>query len=201
MSTAPAIRYTPAQYLERERKALTKSEYFAGEMFAMAGATEPHNLIVTNTISELRQQLKHRPCKVYPSDMRVRVSATGLYSYPDVVVVCGEAEFEDDHRDTLLNTTLLVEVLSPSSEAYDRGKKFGHYRRLPSLKEYVLISQDRHLVEVFARQPDGHWLLAEASRLEEAIPLGSIQATLRLVEVYEKVELAPEAEVDNRVAR
>jgi Uma2 family endonuclease len=201
MSTAPVTRYTPAQYIDRERNALTKSEYFAGKIFAMTGGTEPHNLIAVNAGAELRQQLKQRPCKVYLSDMRVRVSATGLYTYPDVVVVCGEAEFEDEHRDTLLNPTVLVEVLSPSTEAYNRGKRFGHYRIIPSLKEYVLISQDRHLVEVFTRQPDGHWLLAEASRLDETIPLGSIQATLRLVEVYEKVELAPETEVDNGVAR
>ena len=139
MSLQPKPRLTPEDYLALERSADFKSEYFDGEIFAMTGASEPHNTIVANTLSEIRQQLKKRPCKVYANDMRVKVDPTGLYTYPDVVVVCGKARLEDAHLDTLLNPTLIVEVLSDSTEAYDRGRKFEHYRKLESLAEYVLI--------------------------------------------------------------
>ena len=134
---------TPEAYLTLEESAPEKNEYVDGEIFAMTCASEPHNLIVVNTVRELGNQLKKRPCKVYASDMRVKVSPTGLFTYPDVVVVCGQAQFDDSHRDTLLNPTLIVEVLSESTEAYDRGRKFEHYRKLESLAEYVLIAQHR----------------------------------------------------------
>lgn len=166
MSSLPKARFTPQQYLALERAAETKSEFFNGEIFAMAGASREHNLIATNVVRELSAQLKGRPCETYPGDMRVKVSETGLYTYPDVVVVCGEPRFEDEHGDTLLNPTLVVEVLSPSTEAYDRGEKSSHYRRLASLAEYVLIAQDRCHVERYARRPDGLWLLAEARGLD-----------------------------------
>src|SRR5947208_218210 len=124
MRPAAQSRCSVEEYLEFERAAELRHEYLAGEVFAMVGASEPHNLIVTNVVGELRQQLKSRPCKVYPTDMRVKVAPSGLYTYPDVVVVCGPAQFDDAQRDTLLNPTLLVEVLSASTEAYDRGDKF-----------------------------------------------------------------------------
>lgn len=143
MSSHAQQRYTPEEYLTLERQAQCKSAYYAGEIFATAGASRWHNLIVTNVLRELSLQLKGRPCTTYPSDMRVKVSPTGLYTYPDVTVVCGEAQSEDHQQDTLLNPTLIVEVLSESTEAYDRGGKFAHYRKLPSLLEYVLITQTK----------------------------------------------------------
>ena len=189
MSLQPKPRLTPEDYLALERSADFKSEYFDGEIFAMTGASEPHNTIVANTLSEIRQQLKKRPCKVYANDMRVKVDPTGLYTYPDVVVVCGKARLEDAHLDTLLNPTLIVEVLSDSTEAYDRGRKFEHYRKLESLTEYVLIAQHQPHVESYRRQPDHHWLLTECSGLDGALRLESIDCELALAEIYDKVEL------------
>jgi Uma2 family endonuclease len=190
MSTQPKTFLTPEQYLEIERKAEYKSEYYGGEMFAMAGAREAHNLIVPQTSSQLIQQLRGRPCRVYSNDMRVRVSATGLYTYPDVVVVRGEPRFLDEQRDTLLNPTLVVEVLSPTTEAYDRGRKFEHYRSLESLKEYLLIASERAGAELFTRQPSGQWLLTAATRPEETIELQSVACRIALADIYEKVEFA-----------
>ena len=189
MSLQPKTRLTPEEYLAIERKAEYKSEYFNGEMFAMAGASERHVLIVTNVVAELRGQLRRRPCTVYSTDLRVRVSPAGLYTYPDVVVVCGQAQFADDQKDTLLNPTLIVEVLSESTKDYDRGGKFEHYRTLMSLSEYVLIDQDKHHVEHFVRQPENRWLLSETNRLEDTIHVSSISCDLALAEVYDKVEL------------
>src|SRR5271166_5473431 len=143
MASAQRIpRYTPQQYLEMERKADFKSEYCDGYITAMAGASREHNLIAGNVHGEIRSQLKARPCEVYMSDMRLCVSPTGLYTYPDVMALCGEPLFQNDEVKTLLNPTMIVEVLSDSTESYDRGRKFGHYRRLPSLREYVLVAQD-----------------------------------------------------------
>lgn len=188
MLVSPASRMTPEEYLEAERSAETKSEYFAGEVFAVAGAGEAHNLVVANLIVSLGTQLRRRPCRIYPSDLRVLVSETGLYTYPDVVVVCGEPRFLDEKRDTLLNPTLLVEVLSETTEGYDRGKKFEHYRRIDSLQEYVLVSPVAPRVERFLRQEGGTWLFSEASGLEETAELPSIGCALPLTEVYEKIE-------------
>jgi Uma2 family endonuclease len=192
MSSQAQKRYTPEEYLALERQAQCKSEYYAGDVIAMAGASRWHNLIVANVISELRSQLKGRPCTTYPSDMRVKVSPTGLYTYPDVTVVCGEVQFEDNQQDTLLNPTLIVEVLSESTEAYDRGGKFAHYRKLPSLMEYVLIAQTKPPVEHYVRQPDNRWLLAEADSLSDTVHLPSIDCRLALLEVYDKVEIVGE---------
>ena len=144
---------------------------------------------MTNVVAELRGQLKQRPCTVYSTDLRVKVSATGLYTYPDVVVVCDTPQFDDEHKDTLLNPTLIVEVLSDSTKDYDRGDKFEHYRGVPSFMEYVLISQDKHHVEHFARQPDNRWILAETNRVEDTLTLTSINCELALSEVYDKVDI------------
>jgi Uma2 family endonuclease len=192
MSAQLKIRLTPEEYLAVERKAEYKSEYLAGEVFAMSGASEAHNLIAGNVFAALHAQLRKRPCKVYPSDMRVKVSATDLYTYPDVTVVCGEAQFDDDRQDTLLNPTVIVEVLSPSTEGYDRGAKFEHYRKLESLREYVLIAQDKHHVEHYVRQPDNQWLLSETDSLPDTIHLPSINCDLALADVYDKVDIAIE---------
>lgn len=181
---------TPAEYLQRERGASTKSEYFHGEVFAMAGATPEHNLVVANVIRELGNQLADRPCQVYSSDQRVKVPDTGLYCYPDVTVVCGDPEFDEADPNTLTNPTLLVEVLSDSTEAFDRGDKFAHYRRLDSLREYVLVATDHRRVERFTRQGgEDTWLFAECRDDESALALVSISAELTLPSVYRKVML------------
>jgi Uma2 family endonuclease len=181
---------TEVQYLEIERKAERKSEFHDGEMFAMAGASENHNLLVWNLIAQFSRQLASGPCRGFPSDMRVRVSRTGLYTYPDIVVVCGERKFLDEHRDTLLNPTLIVEVLSPSTEDYNRGRKFEHYRSLASLRQYLLVASERMETELRTRQPDGRWLLSFASQDQDVIDLDSVGARLLVSEIYSGVELA-----------
>jgi Uma2 family endonuclease len=182
------IYLTVEEYLAGERSSTCKHEYYAGEVFAMAGGTEQHNLIGGNIFASLHQQLRKRSCNTYSSDMRVTIPSTDLYTYPDVTVVCGKAQFEDDHHDTLLNPTVIVEVLSSSTEMYDRGKKFQNYRTLASLQEYLLVAQDEYRIEHFIRQPDGQWLLSEAKELEAIVILPSIACQLALVDVYEKVE-------------
>jgi Uma2 family endonuclease len=191
MSTLPKSFVTPEQYLEIDRCAERKSEYFDGEMFAMAGAPEAHNRIVWNLIMLLGQQLAGRPCQGYPRDLRVRIDPTGQYVYPDVTVVCGEPQFLDQRRDTLLNPTLIVEVLSPSTASFDRGFKFDHYVALDSLREYVLVASDRMSIEVFSRRPDDRWLLAKAIGAEDSIELESIGCRLKLADVYHRVEFPP----------
>ncbi|MDI6793593.1 MAG: Uma2 family endonuclease [bacterium] len=180
---------SPEEYLAIERNAEHKSEYFDGEIFAMAGAGKRHNLIVTNIVRELSLQMKGRPCEVYSNDMRVKVSSTGLYTYPDVVVMCGTSQLEDDQQDTLLNPTVIIEVLSKSTESYDRGGKFAHYRRLETLAEYILVAQDKCFVEHYIRQPDNQWLLSEIGSLQDTVQLPSIKCSLALTEVYDKVEI------------
>jgi Uma2 family endonuclease len=192
MSSQARERYTPEEYLALERQAQCKSEYYAGEIFAMAGASRWHHLIGTNVLREVSLQLKGRPCTTYPSDMRVKVSPTGLYTYPDVTVVCGEALFEDNQQDTLLNPTLIVEVLSASTEAYDRGGKFAHYRKLPSLMEYVLITQTKPHIEHYLCQQDNRWLLSEVDSVQDTLHLPAIDCYLALAEVYDKVDIVGE---------
>jgi Uma2 family endonuclease len=188
MATQPKSFITPEQYLEIERKAEFKSEYLDGEMFAMAGARENHNLLVASLIAALHQQLRTRPCRVYPSDMRVHVKSTGLCTYPDVSAVCGERRFVDNQTDTLLNPGLIIEVLSPTTEAYDRGRKFEYYQSIESLREYLLVSSDRVRAELYSREPDGRWLLTCAQRLEDSLTLESVGARIVLSDLYERVE-------------
>ena len=193
MSGQPHTRYSPQEYLALERKATDKSEYFNGEIFAMSGAGEEHNLIVMSIAASLHNQFRGRPCKVYANDMRIKVSPTGLYTYPDVVAVCEDAQLEDAHLDTLLNPTVLIEVLSRSTEAYDRGEKAEHYRRLPSLAEYLLVSQDKPHLEHYLRQPDNRWLLSEISDMHALVSLPAIAGTLALAAVYDRVFSASSA--------
>ncbi|MCW3051145.1 MAG: hypothetical protein JWN14_315 [Chthonomonadales bacterium] len=179
---------TPQEYLDRERAAEFKSEYCEGVIYAMSGASEAHNLISINVTSELWSQFKRRPCKVFSSDMKVRVENTGLYTYPDAVVLCDEARFDDRHKDVLLNPALIFEVLSPSTEAYDRGKKFSHYQHISTLTDYVLIAQDRIRVERYQRQTDGSWRYTCHEGSEETIHFASLECELRLADIYDKVE-------------
>jgi Uma2 family endonuclease len=183
---------SPEEYLTRERKAAFRSQFYRGEMFAMAGGSPRHSLITANVIRELGSALKGRPCTAYDSNLRIRVSTTGLYTYPDASVICGKLEFDDEHRDTVLNPTVLVEVLSPSTEAYDRGKNFGHYRQLPSLQEYVLVEQDGPRVERHARNADNTWTVTFKSGRDQSLELVSIGVALRLAEIYDKVDFSAE---------
>jgi Uma2 family endonuclease len=190
MSAIPKTKLTPAEYLEFERKSETKHEYFNGEIFAMSGAKWNHNVIAWNIGGELRQKLKDKNCSVCPGDMRVFVPETGLYTYPDLVVVCGEPHFQDDVFDTLLNPVLLIEVLSDSTESYDRGKKFQHYRSIDSLQEYVLVAQDEARIEKYVRHGDGFWLLSEAVGFDATIEFSSIECKIALREVYDKINFS-----------
>ena len=179
---------SPEEYLRIERAAEDKSEYLDGEMFAMAGGSSTHSLIALNAGAELRHLLKGNRCAPYESNLRIFFPSTGLYSYPDASVICGPLAFVDDHSDMVTNPTLIVEVLSDSTEAYDRGRKFAHYRTLPSFAEYVLVSQREPLVEVFFRQADGTWQLTPVRGREASVRLQSLGIELRLAEVYDRVE-------------
>ena len=192
MSAIPKTKLTPQDYLDFERKTEIKHEYFDGEIFAMAGAKFNHNKIVGNLTGLCWQALKGKDCSVLPADMRVFVPATGLYTYPDLVVVCGEPEFQDEVFDTLLNPVLLIEVLSDSTEGYDRGKKFQHYRSIESLNEYILVSQDEARIEKYVKHGDGFWLLSEAVGLNSAIEFSSIECRIPLSEVYNKIDFESE---------
>lgn len=179
-------RYTAEEYLILERSASYKSEFHDGQIHAMTGASREHNLITVNIAGELRSQLKKRPCEAYTNDMRVKAADAHSYHYPDIVVVCGTPQFEDTQMDTLLNPTVLIEVLSPSTEAYDRGGKFAHYRKIETLREYLLVAQDQASIERYVRQGDV-WILTEAVGFEASVPLESIGCVLSLREVYDKV--------------
>lgn len=180
--------FTAKEYLDMERMAPTRSEYYAGEIFAMAGASPNHSEIIANLAYSLVGQLKGRNCHVHPTDLRVHVSKSGLYTYPDVVVVCGRRRYTDSQNDTLLNPTVIVEVLSESTESSDRGRKFEMYRTLESLTDYLLVAQDEPLVEHFSRMSDGRWALSEHKGLDAAVTIASIDCTLPLADIYDKVE-------------
>lgn len=188
MSAAPKRLLTPQEYLARERRAEFRSEFYRGEMFAMAGASWEHCLITDNMARETGNQLKGGPCRVVTKDMRVRVEATGLYTYPDIVIICDQPRFEDNVLDTLLNPTALVEVLLESTERYDRGDKFAQYRRIPSLREFVLVAQDRVRIERYVRQPDDNWLLTEFADANGTFEYTSVPARISIAEIYRGVE-------------
>lgn len=191
MTVAPKKHLTAKEYLAVERLAETKSEFLDGEVFAMSGGSHNHSLIATNISGELRNRLKGKSCQSLNSDMRLKVEATGLYAYPDVQIACGELRFEDDAKDALLNPTVIFEVLSPSTAAWDRGQKFWHYRHLESLQEYVLVSQDHWLVERYRRQGNGAWLLETLDTQSAVLKLDSVACDLPLTEIYAGVELLP----------
>jgi Uma2 family endonuclease len=187
MATDPRRRVSPEEYLSLERQSETKNEYLNGEIYAMAGASRRHNFIAGDVYASLLSQLRGRGCDVYSGDMRVRVPAADLYTYPDVTVVCGEPELDDAEVDTLLNPTLIVEVLSRTTESYDRGVKFGYYRTLSSFAEYVVLAQDHVHAEHWVRQGNSGWLLTETGHREDVLELPSIGCTLALRDVYDRV--------------
>ena len=187
MSTLAAQTYlTPAEYINLERKAVTKNEYLNGQIVAMSGASNAHNIITMNTANQLYNQLVDQDCLVYASDMRVGVSSPTSYFYPDVTVVCGEPRFEDDVFDTLLNPTVVIEVLSPSTAAYDRREKFIRYQQIASLKEDILISQSQMFVEHHLRQ-ESQWRATEFQKFEDVVPVTSIKCELLLSHIYRRV--------------
>lgn len=188
MSSAAVQTYlTPEEYLAWERKSDTKHEYVGGEIIAMSGASYHHTLLTMNISGELYIQLKDTACTVHTNDMRVRTSPETSYFYPDILIVCGEPRFEDNTFDTLLNPIVLVEVLSPSTEAYDRGGKFKHYQQLTSLREYILVSQDEVRVEHY-RQQRPEWQPTEFRSLADVLSLTSIDCELSLEDIYRRVE-------------
>ncbi len=184
MSAAPKMRLTPEQYLAIERKAEFKSEFYDGEMFAMAVASMEHNSLKDNLIVQIGSRLWGGRCRTFSSDMRVKVSRTGLYTYPDIVIVCGKPEVEDDVMDTLLNPQVVIEVLSDSTQKYDRGKKFRHYKQIASFREYVLVSQDEPVVEQFVREPDGKWSQATVEGLDGEFAFASVPVRVPLRDIY-----------------
>lgn len=188
MATQPKHPLTPEEYLVRERLAETRSEYYQGEVFAMAGASEKHNTIVTNLVASLVTKLRGRKCRIYSSDMRLLVSDTGLYTYPDVLVVCGKPILADTHADILTNPALIIEVLSESTKDYDRGGKFHQYMRIPSLQEYLTVSQTEMLIDKRIRQADNSWVIREVVPSNGKVVIECLGIELDFAEIYDQVE-------------
>ena len=184
MSALPKNKLTVAEYLTIERKAQYKSEFFNREMFAMAGANRKHNFIKENLIVELGVRLKGGPCRTVSSDQRVKVNRTGLFTYPDIVILCGPGEYDPAEEDTLVNPVAIIEVLSPSTEKYDRGAKFRNYQQIPSLTEYILVAQDEAVCERFVRLPDGSWALVSFVGLAATLALTAVPVQIALANVY-----------------
>jgi Uma2 family endonuclease len=184
MTALPRKKLTPAEYLAIERNAEFKSEYLNGEMFAMAGASPAHNAVKDNLIIQLGGRLWGGPCRSYSSDQRVKVSRTGLYTYPDIVIICGTPEFDDADPNTLLNPRVIIEVLSDATAGYDHGPKFRHYQRIESFQEYVLVAQDEPAVERLVRQPDGNWLSTMITGLDSELALATVPAKVSMADVY-----------------
>ncbi len=188
MSALQKLHITPERYLEQERKAQCKSEYYQGEIFAMAGTTRKHSVVNARVIMILGNALRGKPCTVNTNDLRIHIPENSLFTYPDVSVVCGKPEMLDNEFDTLLNPLLIVEVLSDSTENYDRNGKFRLYRSIASLREYVLVSQDEPRIETFFKNEQSQWLYTEAVGLDASITLHSLNAEISLAEVYATIE-------------
>ena len=186
MSSLPDYCLSPEEYLSTERRAEFKSEYVDGVAYAMAGGSERRNLITSNLVTELNIQLRATNCKVYPSDMKVRLPNSRRFFYPDVSVVCGETQFADEERDVILNPVLIAEVLSDSTEAFNRGKKFSSYQQIESLREYLLVSQGEFVVEHYLRQEAG-WFYTKVAGLDAALSLPALDCQIALSDLYSKV--------------
>ena len=192
MNPNPLPKMTPDEFLAFERASDEKHEYRDGEIVAMSGAKRAHNLIALNLAGNLHSALKGRDCEAYIADMRVWIPKASFYTYPDIVVVCGELIFRDPVPDTLENPTVLIEILSESTENYDRGQKFENYRKIESLREYILVSQTRPHTEKYVRHGDGFWVLSETTGLESTITVESIDFSIPLTEIYDKVKFEDE---------
>jgi Uma2 family endonuclease len=179
---------TPEDYLLAERGSEIKNEYYNGEIFTMAGASRKHNLILTNVVRILGNILVDRPCNVYSSDMKVKIEKLKKYSYPDIVVSCEEERFEDAQEDVLLTPWVIMEILSDSTEAYDRGVKFAHYQWIPSFKEYLLISQNFCRIEKYYRQSDNSWIYTEFHDRNSTIPIQMLHCELSMQDIYGKIK-------------
>jgi Uma2 family endonuclease len=188
MSAMPKLLLTPAEYLAKERRAEFKSEFFRGETFAMAGASRIHNHVKDSIIAELRAAFKGGPCTTFSSDQRVLVDSTGLYTYPDIVILCGKGEYDPLDEDTLTNPTAIIEVLSPTTEKYDRGSKFRNYQQIPSMMEYILVAQDEPLCERFVRQAGGFWGYASHVGVDATLEFATNPAKVPLMEIYAGVD-------------
>jgi Uma2 family endonuclease len=186
MASLPQHYLTPEEYLAIERDAEYKSEYMDGIMYAMAGGSERHNIIVANLIISVGVQLKGRPCRVYPSDLKVRVPNSSKFFYPDVSVVCGETRFADHHKDVILNPVFIAEVLSESTAGFDRGKKFLSYQQIPALEEFIFVAQDEILVEKYSRQSNDSWVYTKITDIEGILSLRSIGCEVALRDIYDK---------------
>lgn len=192
MSAVVKGKMTEEEYLAKERVNEFKSEFFNGEMFAMAGASWNHNRIKSNLEGELYAKLKGGKCQAVSSDQRIKIESTGLYTYPDIAIVCGEPQFSKLDKDALVNPQVVIEVLSPTTENYDRSKKFRHYERLAPLKEYILVSQEEIRIERSVRQPNGSWLLTTFSEPTSEFQLDSLPVSIKLADIYAGVTF-PEA--------
>ena len=186
------MRFTPDEYLEFERKAEIRHEYIDGHVYAMSGESRHHSRVNVNLIREVSTQLKGKGCEAFSPNMKVRSLSTS-YSYPDLSVVCGEAAFHDNYGDVLVNAKVIFEILSPSTESYDRGKKFLRYQAIETFTDYILISQDEPYIEHRARQSNGQWTITWATGLESNLYLASIECELKLSEIYDRV-VFPEIE-------
>ena len=194
MSAIEKSHITPQEYYERERLAEHKSEYLNGEIVAMAGSSTRHSLINMNLLGELRRALKGKPCAPYTSDQRLKVKATGLRTYPDASVYCGKLAYDEDERQsqTAINPTAVFEVLSPSTEAYDRGAKASHYRKIESLRAYVLVSQEQAQVEMYFIEEGKGWQFVEVAGLDGVLSIPALGLDLSLAEIYDRVSWEPE---------
>lgn len=192
MSAVAQQRYTYEEYLVRERISDTKSEFYGEQIFAMAGGSPRHNSIGVNLVATLRNRLRGSPCRPFNSDQRIRVSASGLATYPDVSIICGELQMDAQDVDAIVNPCVIFEVLSKSTEGYDRGKKFDFFRQIESLKEYVLVSQEDSQVECFTRQSDGNWLLSITKGDSGVLRLSTVSTEVPLAEIYEDIVFCAE---------
>lgn len=187
MSAAPVTQYTLAEYLAREETATCKSEFYRGQIFAMSGGTPRHSAVGVNIVASLRGRLRGTPCRPYNSDLKIRIAANGLITYPDVSVVCGELQLDPQAREAINNPCVIFEVLSKSTESYDRGKKFDHYQLLESLREYLLVAQDEPSVWRFVRRDDESWVMTPFKGLDAVLELTTLGCALPLAEIYEDV--------------
>ncbi|KOR30845.1 hypothetical protein TI05_13340 [Achromatium sp. WMS3] len=179
---------TAQEYLLTERASAIKHEFIDGEVFAMAGASKKHNQIASNLVRIIGNQILHKPCSIYSSDMRVKIEKANKYAYPDIVITCENEDFEDKEEDTLLNPIIIIEILSDSTESYDRGNKFFYYRQIDSFIEYILVSQKKFHIEKYTRQTNNSWLYSEFNIIDAQFELSLISCTISLQEVYDKVK-------------